>query len=177
MVATIKTSITLPEAHCNQIDRLAQDLQISRSQLFEVAIEEFLRNHSQPAPSIAPACEKRVRIDQGDIYWLQLDDSSGWEPGIPHPHVVVQENVLNHSRIHTVVVCAVTSNLKRAAMPGNVMLDAGEANLPKLSVVEVSKVSSVDKALLGEYIGTLSEQRIAEILAGMRFLQLSFFAR
>jgi mRNA interferase MazF len=118
--------------------------------------------------------DRKMVINQGDVYWLQLDDASGTEPGIPHPHVVLQDNVFNHSRIHTVVVCALTSNLKRASMPGNVLLDVGEANLSKHSVIEVSKVSSVDKSQLGEYVGTLSEMRIQQILAGMRFLQRSF---
>jgi mRNA interferase MazF len=116
-----------------------------------------------------------MAIQQGDLYWLRLDDAD--ESGIPHPHVVVQDDVFNHSRIHTVIVCALTSNLKRAALPGNVLLDAGEGSLPRQSVVEVSKVSSVDKSQLTDYIGALSEQRIQQILAGMRFLQKSFFER
>ena len=96
---------------------------------------------------------------------------------IPHPHVVIQDDLFNHSRIHTVVACALTSNVKRASIHGNLLLEAGEANLPKQSVVEVSKVSTVDKSQLGEYIGALSEQRITQILAGMHFLQASFFDR
>jgi len=114
-------------------------------------------------------------INQGDIYWMRLDNADEVEAGIPHPHVVVQDNVFNHSRIHTVIVCALTSNIQRVKMPGNVLLDVGEANLPRQSVVEVSKVSSVDKTQLGEYIGSLSEERVSQILAGMRFLQMSFF--
>jgi mRNA interferase MazF len=115
-------------------------------------------------------------INQGDIFWVQLDDAP--EPAIPHPYVVVQENVFNHSRIHTVVVCALTSNLRRESeTPGNVLLDVGEGNLPKQSVVEVSKVSSVQKSQLGEYIGSLSQARVEAILAGMRFLQATYFAR
>ena len=105
-------------------------------------------------------------INQGDIYWIALEESS-----YTHPHVVIQDNVLNHSRINTVVVCALTTNMKRANMPGNVLLDAGEANLPKQSVVSVSQVSTVNKSQLGEYIGSLTEQRVEQILAGMKFLQ------
>lgn len=116
-------------------------------------------------------------IHRGDIYWVQLEAPNELELGIRHPHVVIQEDVLNHSRIHTVVVCALTSNMRRANMPGNVLLEAGEANLSRQSVVEVSKVSTIDKVQLGEYIGSLSEQRIDQILAGMQLLQRSFFAR
>jgi mRNA interferase MazF len=86
--------------------------------------------------------------------------------------VIIQEDVINHSRIQTVVVCALTTNLKRANAPGNVCLEAGEANLPKQSTVVVSQVSSVDKSQLGEYIGSLTQERVNQILAGMRFLQL-----
>ncbi len=89
-----------------------------------------------------------------------------------HPHVVIQDNALNHGRINTVVVCTLTTNLKRARLPGNVLLEAGEANLPKQSVVVVSRVSTIDKTHLGEYIGSLTKQRVDQILAGMRFLQL-----
>lgn len=109
-------------------------------------------------------------IDQGDLYWVSLEGPDG-SLGYPHPHVVVQDDIINHSRVDTVVVCALTTNLKRAKAPGNVLLEAGEANLPRQSVVAVSQVSTVDKGQLGEYIGSLSRQRIDQILAGMRFLQ------
>lgn len=111
-------------------------------------------------------------INQGDLYWVPLNEPDGVEPGYTHPHVVIQDNILNRSRINTVVVCALTSNLKRAKAPGNVLLEPGEGNLPRQSVVVVSQVSTVDKTQLGEYIGSLTEQRINQILAGMQFLQI-----
>lgn len=110
-------------------------------------------------------------INQGDIFWIALKEPGGLETGHPHPHVVIQEDALNHSRLNTVVVCALTTNLKRAKAPGNVLLEAGEANLLKQSVVVVSQVSMVDKTQLGKYIGSLTRQRVDQILAGMRFLQ------
>jgi mRNA interferase MazF len=113
-------------------------------------------------------------INQGDIFWVQLGTPGEADAAAPHPYVIVQENLLNHSRIHTVVACALTSNLKRVSMPGNVLLEAGEANLPRQSVVEVSKLTTLEKAQLGQYIGSLSEGRIAQVLAGIRFLQRSF---
>ena len=106
-------------------------------------------------------------VNQGDIYWFPLDKPNGSESVIPHPHVVVQDNLL----IHTVVICALTTNIKRANIPGNVLLEAGEANLPKQSIVVVSQVSTVEQAQLGQFIGTLSKERVGQILAGMRFLQ------
>lgn len=109
-------------------------------------------------------------INQGDVFWIELEEPSGSEPGYRHPHVVVQNNVFNRSRINTVVVCALTSNLKRAAAPGNVLLEPREANLPKRSVVNISQVFTVDKTQLGERIGTLSPSRVREILDGIGLL-------
>jgi mRNA interferase MazF len=109
-------------------------------------------------------------INQGDVFWIDLGDPYGSEPAYRHPHVVVQNNVFNHSRINTVVVCALTSNLKLAAAPGNVPLDPGEANLPKQSVVNISQIFTVDKTLLEEKIGVLSGRRILQILCGINLL-------
>jgi mRNA interferase MazF len=117
--------------------------------------------------------KNRKTINQGDIYWIPLEEQDGDEPGYIHPHVIVQEDIFNHSRIHTVVVCALTTNTKRASLPGNVLLEAGEANLPRQSVVVVSQISSVNKTKLGEYIGSLTPQRVDQILAGIHFLQRS----
>jgi len=109
-------------------------------------------------------------IKQGDIFCIELDEPSGSEPGYRHPHVVIQNNVFNRSRINTVVVCALTSNLRRATAPGNVLLERGEGNLPKQSVVNISQIFTVDKTQLSEKIGTLSANRVREILNGIRLL-------
>jgi len=109
-------------------------------------------------------------IRQGDVYWVDLGEPEGSEPGYRHPHVVVQNNVFNHSRINTVVVCALTSNLKRASVPGNVLLKKGEANLNKDSVVNISQIITVNKSDLDERIGTLSPVRVRQIIAGLKLL-------
>lgn len=110
-----------------------------------------------------------MEIQQGDVFWVRLDSPDGAEPGIAHPHVVIQADERHPSQ--TVVVCALTTNLKRAEWPGNVLLAAGEANLPRPSVVEVSKISTIPTAQLGEYTGRLTPQRVRQIQAGMNFLQ------
>jgi mRNA interferase MazF len=109
-------------------------------------------------------------IEQGDVFWVDLGDPSGSGPGYRHPHVVIQNNLFNRSRINTVVVCVITSNLKRAQAPGNVLLKKGEANLPKPSVVNVSQIFTVDKSELVEKMGTLSPQRVRQILDGIRLI-------
>jgi mRNA interferase MazF len=87
-------------------------------------------------------------VNQGDVYWVRSEEPGESESDYAHPHVVIQDNVINRSRINTVVVCALTTNLRRAKAPGNVLLEAGEANLPRQSIVVVSQVSTVDKAQL-----------------------------
>lgn len=109
-------------------------------------------------------------IQQGDVYWIELEEPSASEPGYSHPHVVIQNNVFNQSLMHTVVVCALTSNLKRASAPGNVLLNPGEGGLPKQSVVVISQIFTVDKAQLGELIGSLSRERVRQILEGVQLL-------
>jgi len=108
-----------------------------------------------------------VVIRQGNVYWVDLGDPIGSSPGYRHPHVVIQNNLFNQSRINTVVVCALTSNLKRAGVPGNVLLDKKEANLKKQSVVLISQIFTVDKSQLVEYIGSLSSRRMRQILDGL----------
>ncbi len=117
-----------------------------------------------------------MQVNRGEVFWMGPDESRG-PASYSHPHVVVSEDVFNHSRITTVIVCALTSNLHRANEPGNVLLDVGEANLPEQSVVVVSQIESVEKARLGERIGAVSAERVEQILAGLRFQQASFFAR
>lgn len=110
----------------------------------------------------------------GDLFWIAPDDGAG-DPAIAHPHVVVQDDVFNRSRITTVIVCALTTRLAKASEPGNVLLEVGEGNLPQQSVVVVSQISSVAKARLGARIGALSQARVEQIVDGLRFQQASYF--
>jgi len=109
-------------------------------------------------------------ITQGDVFWLDTGMPRRSGPGFRRPHVVVQNDIFNASRIQTTVLCAVTSNLARAKAPGNLLLHKGEANLPRSSVVNVSQVITVDKYILREKIGTLSHERVREIVAGLRLV-------
>ncbi|MFO0619208.1 MAG: type II toxin-antitoxin system PemK/MazF family toxin [Polyangiaceae bacterium] len=114
---------------------------------------------------------------RGDVYWIPAGESGDSAQNHPHPHVVVSDDVFNESRIATIVVCALTSNLRKATEPGNVPLEPGEGGLPKPSVVLVSQVTSIEKGRLGARIGALSAERVDQIVAGLRFQQRSFFDR
>ena len=121
-----------------------------------------------PPPRDAPP------ILRGEIYWLHSKER-GALPGVPHPHVVISDQVFNNSRIGTVVLCGLTTNLKRANEPGNVLLEPGEGGLPRQSVLVVSLISSAQKSDLGQPAGQLSQERVDQVLAGMRFQQTAYF--
>lgn len=163
-----QTTITIPDALNERVEKLATLLDTTPDQLVERALTAFIRAQQTQSDDT----QKAIHVNQGDIYWVEVDASKS-----PHPHVIVQADVLNHSRIDSVVACALTSNIQRVNIPGNILLDDGEANLTRQSVVEVGKVSAFAKSRLGEYIGTLTPQRVAQILDGMRFQQVSFFNR
>jgi mRNA interferase MazF len=109
-------------------------------------------------------------ILQGDVYWIDFGPPSSSVPAERHPCVVIQSDVFNRTRIATTVVCLITSNMSRAAAPGNVALKKGEALLPKPSVVNVSQLVTVDKLDLEERIGRLPSTTLASILRGLRLL-------
>ncbi|MCK5783054.1 MAG: type II toxin-antitoxin system PemK/MazF family toxin, partial [Desulfobacterales bacterium] len=81
-----------------------------------------------------------------------------------------QNNLFNSSNINTVVMCALTSNLKRGLSPGNIVLKKGEANLPKKSVINITQIYTVDKSDLFEKIGKVNSERLKEILSGVHLL-------
>ena len=103
---------------------------------------------------------------QGEIYWLHFS-GRGSEPDGRRPALVVQHDRFNRSAIQTAVVVAITSNLRLAAMPGNVRLRKGEANLPRPSVVNVTQMRTVDRDRLTESVGQLAPGRVREVLAGL----------
>jgi mRNA interferase MazF len=111
-----------------------------------------------------------MEIKQGDVYWIDQDEPGGSEPGYRRPFVIVQNNIFNQSKINTVVVCALTTNIQRAKSPGNVFLEAGEGGIPKPSVVNISQLMTIDRRELVEYCGSLPMNKIQKILNGINLL-------
>ena len=98
---------------------------------------------------------------QGELYWCDLGEDDIC------PVVVLQNDIANASRLRTAIVCALTTNLDRASAPGNVLLDPGEGELPKQSVVNVSQVFTVHRDQFQTRIGRLSPARVLNILDGL----------
>ncbi len=108
-----------------------------------------------------------MEIKQGDIYWIDEDELAGSEPGYRRPFVIVQNNLFNQSRINTVIVCALTTNMQRAKAPGNVLLEPGEGGISKASVVNVSQVFTVDKSDLTDYCGSIPPRKLRSVINGL----------
>jgi mRNA interferase MazF len=106
-------------------------------------------------------------ISQGEIWWADLPEPAGSGPGLRRPVVVVQGDPLNRSSISTVVCVPLTSNLKWATAPGNILLSSAATGLPKESVANVSQIVAVDKAFLSERVGKLSKAKLDQILSGI----------
>ena len=106
-------------------------------------------------------------ISQGEVWWADIQAPRGSGPGFRRPVVVVQGDALNRSRIATVVCVPLTSNLKWAGAPGNVLLPARATSLPKDSVANVSKIVALDKTLLTERVGKLSSTKVDLLFAGI----------
>lgn len=106
-------------------------------------------------------------IAQGDVWWADLATPDGSAPGFRRPVVVVQGDAFNRSSIRTVVCVGVTSNLKWADAPGNVLLESRATGLRRRSVANVSQVVTLDKGDLTERAGRLPEAKLDLILAGI----------
>ncbi|WP_037572405.1 type II toxin-antitoxin system PemK/MazF family toxin [Spirochaeta cellobiosiphila] len=109
-------------------------------------------------------------IERGDLYWYSREGS------VPHPCVVIQDTIINQTRIESLVICGITSNMRKAAWPGYVLLEENEGGLPHKSLVDVSQVTDIKKDDLGEYMGQLSEERVNQIFQGIQLLQRSYEA-
>jgi len=109
-------------------------------------------------------------IRKGSIYWVDFAPGKGSEPIGRRPGLVLQSDVLNDSKINTVIMVSITSTMKFGELPGNVILKKGEANLPKKCVINVTQIKSVDKSSVKEKIGTLSDKRMIEVHKGLRLV-------
>ena len=106
-------------------------------------------------------------IARGDVWWADMPGPVGSGAGLRRPVVVVQGDAINSSRIATVVCIPLTSNLKWAKAPGNLLLSQSATGLPKESVANVSLIVALDKSLLSERVGRLAKAKLDLILSGI----------
>ncbi len=109
-------------------------------------------------------------VQRGELWWANLPEPSGSEPGYKRPLIVVQSDDFNRSRISTVVAVVITSNLRLASAPGNIFLKANKPGLPRDSVANVSQVITVDRSFLTECIGRLTARQMNQLDDGLRLV-------
>jgi mRNA interferase MazF len=107
-------------------------------------------------------------MQRGEIWWASLPEPQGSAPGFRRPVLIVQANEFNRSKINTIIVAVITSNLALASAPGNVHLAPRSSGLPKESVVNVSQLITIDKRFLTERVKSIGEHAMQEVDAGLR---------
>ncbi len=107
---------------------------------------------------------------RGEIWWAEIPEPSGSEPGYRRPVLVLQSDAFNRSRISTVVCAVVSSNIRLAEAPGNVLLRETETNLPRPSVVNVSQIITLDKSFLTECVGAIEKRAMKKVEEGLHLV-------
>lgn len=109
-------------------------------------------------------------VERGQVWWTDLGEPIGSEPGFRRPVLIVQNDAFNRSRLRTVLAIILTSNLRLVDAPGNVLIPAKAAGLPKDSVANVSQVVTVDRDFLTDFAGRLRGQLLKEVDNGLRLV-------
>jgi len=105
---------------------------------------------------------------RGEIWWADLPEPRRSEPGFRRPVLVVQADAFNRSRIQTIIVAVITSNIELASAPGNVLITSRSSGLPRDSVVNVSQIVTLDRSFLTERAGRVKDRAIRSVDAGLR---------
>lgn len=111
-----------------------------------------------------------MEVRRGEIWWADLNEPRGSEPGYRRPLLIVQDDGFNRSRISTVLAVVVTSNLRLVDAPGNVLIPAKAAGLPGDSVANVSQIVTLDREFLDERVGRLPTRYMAAVDAGLKLV-------
>ncbi len=109
-------------------------------------------------------------MNKGSIYWVDVivNQLSGKKES--RPFLIIQNDVLNKSKINTTVVVAITSIPEFGKLPGNVIIEKGVANMPWQGVVNVSQVMSVEKKRITEKIGSLPVELMEKVSEGLKLI-------
>ena len=108
-----------------------------------------------------------MEVTRGEVWWADLPDPVASSPGGAHPILVVQANAFNRSRLSTVIGVVITSNVRLAEMPGNVLVPAKETGLPRPSVVNVTQIITADRSFLRSRAGKLRPETLERVEHGL----------
>jgi mRNA interferase MazF len=111
-----------------------------------------------------------VVVERGQVWWADLGEPDGSEPGFRRPVLIVSSDAFNRSRIRTVIAVVLTANLQLVDAPGNVLVPAKASGLPKNSVANVSQVVTLDKEFLTDLVGRIKGHLLTDIESGLRLV-------
>ncbi len=109
-------------------------------------------------------------MNRGEIWWASLPEPTGSMSGYRRPVIIIQADAFNQSRINTILVAVITSNVQLAQAPGNVLLATKQSGLPRESVINVSQIITVDKSFLTEQVGSLTSRQMHQLENGLRLV-------
>jgi mRNA interferase MazF len=109
-------------------------------------------------------------VERGEVWWAELGPAIGAAPACHRPVLIVSADSFNRSAIQTVLVAAITTSLRLARRPGNVILPAGTGGLDRESIVNVSQVATIDRDQLAERVGALGTGFMRQVDAGLRLV-------
>ncbi len=109
-------------------------------------------------------------VERGEIWWADLGEPRGSSPGFERPVLIIQSDYFNQTRINTLIVVIITTTIRLAKMPGNVLLSKRASGLKEESVVNVSQLFTLDRKDLLEHLGTISERKMEQIDQGLRLV-------
>ncbi len=186
----MKTAISISDDLFDSADALAARMDVSRSQLYSMAVAEFVAKHRDTDVTARlndvyaqepSGIEEPLRTAQGrssevrsmviqrrEIWWADLEEARGSGPGFRRPVLVVQADSFNRSRLPTILAVVLTSNMRLLEAPGNVLLPSRESGLPKDSTAVVSQVVTLDQEYLESRAGQIPPHRMAQVDAGLR---------
>jgi mRNA interferase MazF len=107
-------------------------------------------------------------VRRGEVWWAELPESAASEQGYRRPVLIIQSDDFNRSRIRTVIAVVLTTSLRLAEAPGNVLLSAEDATLPRDSVANVSQIITVDRTSLTERVSKVSDRIMMSVEDGVR---------
>lgn len=109
-------------------------------------------------------------VERREVWWADLEDPRGSEPGFRHPVLIVQADSFNRSRLRTTLAVVLSSNLRLLDAPGNVLLPSKNTGLPRDSAAVVTQVVTLDKDYLGERVGRIPPRLMAQVDAGLKLV-------
>ncbi|MBA2335078.1 MAG: type II toxin-antitoxin system PemK/MazF family toxin [Pyrinomonadaceae bacterium] len=109
-------------------------------------------------------------VERGEIWWADLPEPRGSMPGYKHPFLIIQSDKFNQSSLETVIGVVITTNLRLAKMPGNILLTPRQSGLPQDSVANLTQIVSANKSDLLEYVGSVSDSKMDQVAKGLRIV-------